>query len=101
MEISVDRIVLSGDSVSWKENMSDIERRNLCSALIYPEEKEKGGREGRPEWHLLRLREQHLHNRRALARLRRNSGCIPFSPGQPSLLSSLSPSGQLQRERST
>lgn len=43
MEISVDRIVLSGDSVSWKENMSDIERRNLCSALIYPEEKEKGG----------------------------------------------------------
>lgn len=45
MEISVDRIVLSGDSVSWKENMSDIERRNLCSALIYPEEKEKGGGE--------------------------------------------------------
>lgn len=47
MEISVDRIVLSGDSVSWKENMSDIERRNLCSALIYPEEKEKGGRVAR------------------------------------------------------
>ena len=23
--------------VSWKENMSNIERRNLCSALIYPE----------------------------------------------------------------
>lgn len=43
--------------------------------------KEKGER--RPEWHLLRLREQHLHNRRALAWLRRNSGCIPFPPGQP------------------
>lgn len=36
----LDRIVLSADSgiVSWKENMSDIERRNLCSALIYPVE---------------------------------------------------------------
>lgn len=49
---------------------------------------EREGGEKRPEWHLLRLREQHLHNRRALPRLRRNSGCIPFPTRLP--LSSLS-----------